>query len=247
MTNPPAMTPQQREFSDVKKSGFSAYRRLVVGNRSVFTFLFFELSQLISSNLPGIVGLGLRALLLPRLLRRCGRRPAIGRGVVFRIPHQMEFGDGVLIDDFAAVDIRGESSTIVVGDRVSIGRFSTVAAKGGSIELQSGVNIGSYCRIATNSRVVIGESALIGAYCYVGPGNHTEGEGGKPLIEQPMDIRGGVEIGCHAWLGTGVTVLDGVRIGRHAIIGAHSLVTSDVPDWGVAVGTPAKVIKVRNQ
>jgi acetyltransferase-like isoleucine patch superfamily enzyme len=247
MTNSPAMTPQQREFSDVKKSGLSAYRRLVVGERSLFTFIFFELSQLISSNVPGILGLALRALLLPRLLRRCGKRPAVGRGVVFRIPHQMEFGDGVLIDDFAAIDIRGEASSIIIGDRVSIGRFSTVAAKGGSIELQSGVNVGSYCRIATNSRVVIGESVLIGAYCYVGPGNHTEGESGKPLIEQPMDIKGGVEIGCHAWLGTGVTVLDGVRIGRHAIIGAHSLVTSDVPDWGVAVGTPAKVIKVRNQ
>jgi acetyltransferase-like isoleucine patch superfamily enzyme len=52
-------------------------------------------------------------------------------------------------------------------------------------------------------------------------------------------------IGDHAWLGARVTVLDGVKIGRHAIIGAHSLVTCDVPDWGVAVGTPARVIRVR--
>ncbi len=91
----------------------------------------------------------------------------------------------------------------------------------------------------------MGESVLVGAYCYIGPGNHTEGNEGEPLISRPMDIRGGVEIGEHAWLGARVTVLDGVKIGKHAIIGAHSLVTSDVPDWGVAVGTPAKVIKVR--
>jgi hypothetical protein len=52
MTNYPAMTPQQREFSDVKKSGFSAYKRLAVGERSVLTLIFFELFQLISSNLP---------------------------------------------------------------------------------------------------------------------------------------------------------------------------------------------------
>ena len=60
-----------------------------------------------------------------------------------------------------------------------------------------------------------------------------------------MQIQGGVKIGEHAWLGARATVLDGVTIGKHAIIGAHSLVMEDVPDWGVAVGTPARVIKVR--
>jgi acetyltransferase-like isoleucine patch superfamily enzyme len=60
-----------------------------------------------------------------------------------------------------------------------------------------------------------------------------------------MDLRGGVTIGEHAWLGTRVTVLDGVKIGRHAVIGAHSLVKDDVPDYAVAVGTPAKIIRMR--
>jgi len=241
------MTPQQREFSDTKRSGLSVYRRLVVGERGVGALILHELAQLFVSNLPGLVGLGARSKVMPLLLKKCGRRPAIGRSVTFRIPQQVELGDGVLVDDFAALDVRGAKGEIAIGDRVSIGRFSTIAAKGGGIHLKSGVNVGSYCRIATNSNVTVGESVLIGAYCYIGPGNHTEGENEKPLIEQPMDIRGGVQIGNHAWLGTGVTVLDGVKIGHHAIIGAHSLVTSDVPDWGVAVGTPARVIKVRNQ
>jgi acetyltransferase-like isoleucine patch superfamily enzyme len=152
----------------------------------------------------------------------------------------------VLIDDFVTLDVRGDGASIELGDRISIGRFSTIAAKSGAITINAGANIGSYCRVATNSRVVIGSSVLVGAYCYIGPGNHTEGEGDLALIERPMEIKGGVTIGDYSWLGARVTVLDGVTIGKNAIIGAHSLVTSDVPDWGVAVGSPARVVKIRS-
>ena len=53
-----------------------------------------------------------------------------------------------------------------------------------------------------------------------------------------------VEIGAYAWLGAGVTILPGVRVGRHAVVGAASVVTKDVPDYAVAVGNPARVIKM---
>lgn len=245
MTEAPAMTPQQAAFSDVRKSGVAAYRELAVGSAGWGRLIVNELVQGACGWIPGLIGYAARAVFYPVLFKRCGKRPAIGRGGLLRVPGQITLGSGVLIDDYVTLDVRGEQSAIEVGDRVSIGRFTTVAAKFGSVTLASGVNIGSYCRVATNSKIAIGESALVGAYCYIGPGNHTEGEGEEPLISQPMDIRGGVVIGDHAWLGARVTVLDGVTIGRHAIIGAHSLVTSDVPDWGVAVGTPARVIKVR--
>lgn len=47
-----------------------------------------------------------------------------------------------------------------------------------------------------------------------------------------------------AWIGAGATILPGVCVGRHSIIGAGSVVTKDVPDYAVAVGNPAKVIKM---
>ena len=46
-----------------------------------------------------------------------------------------------------------------------------------------------------------------------------------------------------AWIGAGATILPGVTIGKYAIIGANSLVSKNIPDYGVAVGSPAKVIK----
>lgn len=247
MNTAPSMTPQQRMLTDTKRSGLAAYRTLAVGEASLLHFLGYEVATLLFSNLPGLPGFATRAVVYPWLFKACGKRPAIGRGAVIRVPSQISLGDGVLIDDYASLDVRGEDASIAIHDRVSVGRLTTIAAKHGDIELGAGCNIGSYCRVATNSKVSIGESVLIGAYCYIGPGNHTEGSEGQSLIEQPMDIRGGVTIGEHSWLGARVTVLDGVKIGKHAIIGAHSLVKDDVPDWGVAVGCPARVIKVRKE
>jgi acetyltransferase-like isoleucine patch superfamily enzyme len=245
MSAPPAMTPQQQELTDTKSSGLAAYRRLAVGRASTPHFLFYELVQLLFVNLPGLLGFAARSVVYPALFARCGKRPAIGRGVLIRVPQQIALGDGVLIDDGASLDVRGEKGAIEIKDRVSIGRLTTIAAKGGPITLGSGSNVGSYCRIATQSRIEIGASVLVGAYCYIGPGNHTGGGEDTPIISQPMDLKGGVTIKDNAWLGARVTVLDGVTIGAHAVVGAHSLVREDVPDYAVVVGTPAKVIGTR--
>lgn len=245
MTSAPAMTPQQAALSDVRRSGISMYREMAVGKSGFGFFVVNEVVQTLFANIGGVLGFAIRSILYPMLFQRCGRRPAIGKGVLIRVPKRISIGKGVLVDEYATLDVRGDEASIEINDHVSIGRFSIIAAKHGSVVLSSGCNIGSSCRIATNSKVVIGESVLVGAYCYIGPGNHTEGDEDAPLISQPMDIRGGVEIGDHAWLGARVTVLDGVKIGKHAIIGAHALVTEDVPDWGVAVGVPARVVKIR--
>ena len=53
-----------------------------------------------------------------------------------------------------------------------------------------------------------------------------------------------VRICAYAWIGAGATVLPGVRVGRHAVVGAGAVVTHDVPDYAVAVGNPARVIKM---
>jgi acetyltransferase-like isoleucine patch superfamily enzyme len=245
MSTTPAMTPQQKELTDVKGSGLSAYRRLAVGSASTLHFIAYEVAQVFCSNLPGLLGFATRSVVYPFLFKSCGRRPALGRGVLVRIPRQISLGSGVLIDDGASLDVRGDDASITIKDRVSIGRLSTIAAKHGHVTLGNGCNIGSYCRIATQSRVSIGESVLIGAYCYVGPGNHTGGGEDTPLIEQPMDIKGGVSIGDHAWLGARVTIMDGVTIGAHAVVGAHSFVKDDVPDYAVVVGTPARIVGSR--
>jgi acetyltransferase-like isoleucine patch superfamily enzyme len=69
---------------------------------------------------------------------------------------------------------------------------------------------------------------------------------GQPIVDQPLTSKGEISIGDEAWLGYGVIVLSGVRIGKGAVIGAGSVVTHDVPDGAVATGVPARVIKMRS-
>jgi acetyltransferase-like isoleucine patch superfamily enzyme len=52
-----------------------------------------------------------------------------------------------------------------------------------------------------------------------------------------------VSIGDGSWLGHGTVVLPGAQIGRHVVIGANSVVTGSIPDYSVAVGAPARVVR----
>lgn len=246
------MSPQQQRLSGRTQGALDTYRNLSVGNGGWGEFAAFELYNLLLQNLGGALGYGLRRFFLPPFLDDGGRALACGRGVTIRQPGRMEFGRGVIIEDYATLDIRAgdeaddEHVGIELGDHVLIGRHSILTAKDGKIKLGNAVNISSNCRIATQSRIEIGDSVLIAAYAYIGPGNHQvdHPEGGS-IIESSMINKGGVKIGAHAWIGTRATILDGVTIGKGAVIGAHSLVTEDVPDNAIVAGTPAKIIRYR--
>jgi acetyltransferase-like isoleucine patch superfamily enzyme len=54
-------------------------------------------------------------------------------------------------------------------------------------------------------------------------------------------------VGEGAWLGAGVTVLDGCTVGSHAIVGTGAVVTKPIPDYAVAVGVPARVVRDRRE
>ena len=63
-----------------------------------------------------------------------------------------------------------------------------------------------------------------------------------PIKKQPIVQKKEVYIGDGSWLGENVCVI-GASIGKHCVIGANSVVTKDIPDYSIAVGSPAKVIK----
>ena len=244
----PAMTPNQRLYTSGQS--VDAYRRLAVGSASWGAFIGFELYNLFLSWIPGAIGIGLRRIFLPFLLRSSKGGLVVGTGVGLRVPGRVTLGRGVVLDDHSLVDVRVAADSpasvgIEIGDRVFVGRFSAICSKYGQLKLGNGCNIGSFSRIATQSSIEIGESVLISSYVYIGAGNHLTDDIDRPIIEQGMDIKGGVVIGANSWIGAKATIVDGVRIGRDAIVGAHSLVREDVPDRAIVAGVPAKVIRFR--
>jgi acetyltransferase-like isoleucine patch superfamily enzyme len=240
----PAITPQQTKLTSSSSSALSLYREYAAGkDTSLLFFLYYEFCMAFSG-LFSLPGMAARSFLYPRLFAGCGLRPAFGRGVIVRGPKNIVLGDKVMLDDNAFLETRGQGSKIRLGDYVSIGRFTSVVAKdGSSISMGAGTNIGSYCRVATQSGVKIGDSVLVAAYCYIGPGNHQLNVQNQTLIESETTRAGGVEIGDHCWIGTRATILDGVKLGERSIVGAHSLVLSDVPPGTIVAGAPARVIK----
>jgi acetyltransferase-like isoleucine patch superfamily enzyme len=106
--------------------------------------------------------------------------------------------------------------------------------------------------ITIESRVSLGHDNHIWAFTPVWIGHHTITAKDLLIISASHDnatfepLPGQeVEIGPGCWIGARVTILGGVRIGKGCIIGAGSLVRNAVPDWSIAAGVPAKVIRQR--
>jgi acetyltransferase-like isoleucine patch superfamily enzyme len=91
----------------------------------------------------------------------------------------------------------------------------------------------------------IGAGCMIGAHCAFMPYQHRASDSTRPMREQGLTSRGPVVLEDDVWLGVNVCVLDGVRVGRGAIVGAGAVVTHDVPSYAVAVGVPARVLRRR--
>jgi acetyltransferase-like isoleucine patch superfamily enzyme len=156
-------------------------------------------------------------------------------------------GDGVVIDDNCCLDAKGTTNTgITLRNGVFIGRNTMLSCKNGDITLDEGANIGINVGITSSAKVRIGARALIAAYTYFVGGDHLHDRVDIPILDQGRTAQG-IDIGDGVWLGSHVVVTDGVRIGRDAIVGAGAIVRDDVPEFHVAAGVPARVIKDRRR
>ena len=108
--------------------------------------------------------------------------------------------------------------------------------------LPKNITIGKGCTIMDGvvmmgaGGITIEDNVLIGAQAKLISNNHDIYDRAV-LVVKPVLIKEG------AWVGAGACVLPGVTVGKYAIVGANSVVTKDIPDYAVAVGSPAKVIK----
>jgi len=226
-------------------SSRAKYAALVVGRPGLGALLKYELVVSIAQARAGALGLAVRKLLYPMLLGSCGRNVVFGQNVVLRHPHKIHIGSNVVVDDNCLLDAKGQSNRgIRIGDGVFVGRNTILSCKNGDIELADGANLGFNCEVFSASRVTIGKSVLMAAYCYVIGGDHDFSDPTKPVLEQQRKSAG-VTIGDGAWMGAGAKILDGVAIGNGAVIGAGAVVRDSVAAGAIAVGIPARIVASR--
>lgn len=113
------------------------------------------------------------------------------------------------------------------------------------------VCLGDYSGIGVNAwiggKCTIGKYVMMGPNCTIYSQNHDFSDISIPMAVQGFSEEKEVEIGDDVWIGGNVTILPGVKIGSHAVIGACSVVTKDVPEYAVVAGNPAQVKKFRNK
>jgi len=183
-----------------------------------------ELKTLFSQyrNAEGRFETQLRRIIFRAMCRRSGHDLQIGPGVVLKHPETMEFGDSVFIG--AQTMIQGRfDGTCRIGNHVWIGPQAYFDARNLVIEDYVGWGPGAK---------VLGSA-------------HTAQPIDVPIITTPLKIER-VVIGYGADIGTNATILPGVHVGAHAIVGAGAVVNDDVPEYAVVAGVPAKLIRFRN-
>lgn len=114
------------------------------------------------------------------------------------------------------------------------------------IEFHNGVRIEQNLHLTCANKIVVGCYTSIGANVTITDIHHSYEDIKKPIEKNDIVVKS-VVIGDECKIYNNVVILPGVTIGKHVTVGANSVVTHDIPDYCVAVGAPAKVVKQYNQ
>jgi acetyltransferase-like isoleucine patch superfamily enzyme len=117
------------------------------------------------------------------------------------------------------------------------------APESARIRIGSGTFLNIAVMVAALDLVEIGDHCMLANGCFVTDSNHRFDDPARPVPWQGFSSRGPTRIGDNVWCGAGVVITSGVTIGERSVIGANSVVTSDIPAFSVAAGAPARVLR----
>jgi acetyltransferase-like isoleucine patch superfamily enzyme len=157
------------------------------------------------------------------------RRAALGRGCDIRTGFRLRLGSG---------------GCLTLGSRCVVDRFMDIECDG-RIVVGAHTIFGHHCTLAARELVEIGTDCLIAELVSIRDHNHNF-DRLDVLTRVQGEVINPVRIGKNVWIGAKVTVMRGVTIGDNAVIGANAVVTKDIPANAIAVGVPARVIRLRD-
>ncbi len=154
----------------------------------------------------------------------------LGRGAYLVKPFRMDgmgsisIGDGTFFQRgvwLYCCGVEGRSANLLVG---------------------KGCVFGYNNHITSVFEVIIEDYVLTANNVYISDNIHEYEDITKPVMHQPVRFKKSVLIGAGAWIGENVSII-GASVGKNSVIGANSVVTRDIPDYCIAVGAPAVVIR----
>lgn len=157
---------------------------------------------------------------------------------------KVKLGTRVSIAPGAKVESR-LGGNIIIGDGTAIFDGVLILGYGGNITIGSNCSINPYTVVYGVADTVIGNGVLIAGHCMIIPTNHNFGDRNMFIKDQGITSLG-ITIEDDVWIGHGCSILDGVRIGKGAVIAAGSVVTKSVNSYTVVGGVPAKILKERD-
>lgn len=166
-----------------------------------------------------------------QLFGECGTETRISPPFRFSNLHRVRIGAGVTISASCWIMVTGD---VIDSDPVRL-------------DIGPGTNIGMGATISAAKKIVIGDHVLFARNVYISDHGHAYEDVSRSIMSQGIAQVAPVYIGRHTWLGQNVSVLPGVTIGEHCVIGANSVVKHSIPDFSVAVGSPARVVKQFNR
>ena len=114
------------------------------------------------------------------------------------------------------------------------------------VRIGAGTMLNLDVMVAALGLVEIGENCMFANGCVITDANHRYDDPVRPVPWQGFKTKGPTRIGDNVWCGAHVVITSGVTIGERCVIGANSVVATDIPSHSVAAGAPAKVIRTIN-
>lgn len=174
----------------------------------------------------------------------------VGKGTSIRYAKYLNVGKDFIVEDYAEVNCMAYKK-IMIGDRVTIGKFALVRptnSYGGSIgeglKIGNNSSIGPYSYIGCSGMIEIGDNVMMSPRVSIYAENHVFDRTDITIKDQGVK-REFVKIEDDCWIAANSVILAGVTIGKGSIIAAGSVVTRDVPPFSIVAGVPATVIKSR--
>lgn len=183
-------------------------------------------------------------------LKKCIRNYArYSLGIVNAYISGVKIGKHVYIGRHFNCNAR-DTGLVKIGNTVDVSANATLLETNPNCKIIIGDNIriAHHFQISCGRYVEIKSNVIIAPFVFLCDHNHKYEDVTRPIKGQGIDMKPDAHIIIDegSWIGTKVTVLGKVHIGKHCVIGSNSVVTKDIPDYSIAAGIPAKVIKRYN-